>query len=68
MSAVKSINQFESPDITSLSKLNDIAKGHVFGFEWLFFSHAGHLAFAKNDDRLRNLRIRPGLQRVLPGC
>lgn len=42
-----SINQFESPDISSLSKLNDIAKGRVVSVEWLLFSHAVHLSLAK---------------------
>jgi len=57
-----SINQFECLGITSLTKLNDIAKGLVVGIVWLFFSHAGYLDFAKNDDRLRNPRIRRDLQ------
>src|SRR6516225_3646488 len=57
-----SINQFECLAITSLSKLNDIAKGLVVGIERHFFSHTEYRDFAKNDDRLRNPRTRRGLQ------
>src|SRR5215468_2106121 len=59
---MQSINQFECLGITSLSKLNDIAKELVVGIEWLFFSHAGYLDFVRNDGRLRIPRIRRGLQ------
>jgi len=43
---MKSINEFESPDITSLGKLNGIAKGRVASMKRCFFSHVVHLSLA----------------------